>query len=311
MKVLFATDGSKDDAPARSFVTSARWATGTGIELFGVMRPAGLAVTGEMVDRKARDFERELGYLSSSLPTRDCRVTWRCAVGEPAEEITARARTIAADLIVVGSRGRGALAASILGSVSAGVIDHAPCPVLVARRGGVARVVLADDGSAGAATAAALLDEWPIFGGSSLAVVSVVHMGRPLASNEGPALYAEGEHLYDSLREARERAHRTVTARATALDARPRPIKTSVRLGEAADQILAAAHDFNADLIVVGSRGHTGLARIFAGSVARQVLLGAKCSVLIARGSAAIVHDREPAPLGVLALASPWSVRTP
>ena len=40
-----------------------------------------------------------------------------------------------------------------------------------------------------------------------------------------------------------------------------------------------------ADLIVMGSRGRTGLTRAFLGSVARNVLVHAPCSVLIARRS--------------------------
>lgn len=281
MKVLFATDGSKEDQQARDFVASARWAAGTEIELFGVMRPVGLAVTGDLVDRNVRDFEHELDHLAISLPQRDCTVTWRTAVGEPADEIAARARAIEADLIVVGSRGRGPLATSILGSVSAGVIDRAPCPVLVARKGEVKRIVLADDGSVGAATAAALLDQWPIFGDTSLQVVTVVDVGRPLlATGEAPMVFAAGERLYlESLEDERARARGTVTARAKGFKSRPRAIKTSVREGDAADQILSAANDFAADLIVVGSRCQTGLARFFAGSgaggPARREMLGA------------------------------------
>ncbi len=67
---------------------------------------------------------------------------------------------------------------------------------------------------------------------------------------------------------------------------------SSTPFGDAATEILVAAHDFAADLIVMGSRGQTGLARFFAGSVARRVLQRATCSVLIARGSPVIVHDR-------------------
>lgn len=306
MKVLFATDGSAEDQQARHFVAAARWPAATQIELFGVIAPVPLAVTGELIDRNVRDFEHELDFLATSLPQRDCVVTWRYAVGQPAEMIAARAREMEADLIIVGNRGRGPLATSVLGSVSAGVIDRAPCPVLVARRAQVERIVLADDGSVGAATAAALVDEWPIFGGAAVHIVTVVDVGRPLsASEEAPMLYSAGERLYiESLDEERARARETVALRVKALKSRPRTVKTSVREGDAADQILAAAHDVAADLIVVGSRGRTGLARFFAGSVARRVLVGAKCSVLIARGSAQLIRERDrKIPAAAMALA--------
>ncbi|MEO6059363.1 MAG: universal stress protein [Candidatus Limnocylindria bacterium] len=46
------------------------------------------------------------------------------------------------------------------------------------------------------------------------------------------------------------------------------------------------------DLIVTGSRGLGGLARILLGSVARNVAVHAPCSVLVVRGSAAIERAR-------------------
>ena len=48
-------------------------------------------------------------------------------------EITAAAEEIGADLIVIGCRGRGNLASLVLGATSHGVIQHAPCDVLVVR----------------------------------------------------------------------------------------------------------------------------------------------------------------------------------
>lgn len=54
--------------------------------------------------------------------------------GEPAERIVELARAREADLIVVGSRGRGSIVGTLLGSVSREVMRHADRPVLVAAR---------------------------------------------------------------------------------------------------------------------------------------------------------------------------------
>ena len=53
--------------------------------------------------------------------------------GDPAVEIVKAAKAWPADLIVIGSHGRGGLDRMLLGSVAESVMRHAPCPVLVVR----------------------------------------------------------------------------------------------------------------------------------------------------------------------------------
>jgi nucleotide-binding universal stress UspA family protein len=53
--------------------------------------------------------------------------------GKPAEAIVDEASRIGADLIIVGTRGRGSVSSVLLGSVSTRVVQHAPCDVLVVR----------------------------------------------------------------------------------------------------------------------------------------------------------------------------------
>jgi nucleotide-binding universal stress UspA family protein len=61
----------------------------------------------------------------------------RLLAGQPADEIVAYADSIDADLVVVGSRGHGAVASALLGSVSRGVLHESRRPVLVVRGSGV------------------------------------------------------------------------------------------------------------------------------------------------------------------------------
>ncbi len=53
--------------------------------------------------------------------------------------------------------------------------------------------------------------------------------------------------------------------------------------GDPAEEIIRLANIYNADLIVIGSRGLTGVKRIIQGSVSSQVVENAHCSVLVVK----------------------------
>jgi nucleotide-binding universal stress UspA family protein len=58
------------------------------------------------------------------------------------------------------------------------------------------------------------------------------------------------------------------------------PVERRLEEGDAAAEILRAARESNADLIVMGTHGRTGLSRLLMGSVAEQVVRRASCPVL-------------------------------
>ncbi|HBY78128.1 MAG TPA: universal stress protein, partial [Cyanobacteria bacterium UBA11148] len=63
------------------------------------------------------------------------------------------------------------------------------------------------------------------------------------------------------------------------------PCESEVEIvnGDPAVEIVRLAHIYHADLIVIGSRGLTGLKRILQGSVSSQVVADAPCSVLVVK----------------------------
>ncbi len=61
------------------------------------------------------------------------------------------------------------------------------------------------------------------------------------------------------------------------------PVETVVRNGRPATEIVEAARELNADLIIISTHGHTGLKHVLLGSTAESVVRHAPCPVLTVR----------------------------
>lgn len=283
MRILLAIDGSFAADRGRDLVASLPFREGDRLQILGVVPihpdvvagpwstpvATGVGATENQASTAMRDAlklaEREIRCARGDLEIETVMLR-----GRPASVIVEIARQMPADMVVVGHRGAGRWETMLLGSVSAEVVDQAPCPVLVARDDELSSIILADDRSVQARSAESLLLDWPIFSGLPITVLTVADRG--VASVE-----AECGAVASRLREA-------------GLDA-----SAEVRHGDPARQIIAAASAHGANLIVMGTRGQTGLQRLMLGSVARNVLLNAPCSVLVVRGGigvAAPPHDR-------------------
>jgi nucleotide-binding universal stress UspA family protein len=70
---------------------------------------------------------------------------------------------------------------------------------------------------------------------------------------------------------------------AAQLDDKLTRVTRSTPTGNPADEIVAAAGDYETDLVVVGARGRGGVARLLLGSVSEKVLRDARCPVLIVK----------------------------
>jgi nucleotide-binding universal stress UspA family protein len=136
------------------------------------------------------------------------------------------------------------------------------------------KILIANDGSSfgEAATRAAMERPWPLK--SELRVVTVL---------ERPAVYGS-IMLFSKLAEAgREAVEKIAQESAKNLARTELAVSYAVRDGEPADEIIAEAKDWQADLIIIGTHGRRGLSRFLLGSVAERVAVYAPCSVEIAR----------------------------
>jgi nucleotide-binding universal stress UspA family protein len=98
-----------------------------------VLPSSGFGMTGAVPHDLTEHDWSPLEDARASARERGIDAKFQMLTGDAVDEIVAYADTIDAKLIVLGSRGRGALAGALLGSVSRGVLHEARRPVLVAR----------------------------------------------------------------------------------------------------------------------------------------------------------------------------------
>lgn len=125
--------------------------------------------------------------------------------------------------------------------------------------------------------------------GSNVLLVHVIEPVHPYPING--LTYTPGDLQADSLYERRDEANRTLTRlRDAAVVTGNTPVQTSLRVGRAYDEIVHAARESEADLIVIATHGYTGLKHILLGSTAERVVRHAPCPVLVLRS-----HEEPPA----------------
>ncbi len=293
MRVLVAYDGSAAAEECLALADSIDWPDDSTLRIAAVIEPTlllgwtsmavGIDVPPPEVDAAIAAYQREQVTMAArNLRSAGRSVEGVVLHGRPATVLVDDATQFGADLVMCGSRGHGTIASLLLGSVSAEVVDHAPCPVLVSRTPSISRVVFATDGSGPSAAAATILCTWPIFERLPIHVVSVADVVEPWHTGIAPTMYRQviEAHARD-LAEARTEHTRIAEEVTARLRAAGRRADVVLRTGEAAAEVVAAVGDAAADLVVIGSRGRTGLARVVLGSVARNVLHGSTASVLV------------------------------
>jgi nucleotide-binding universal stress UspA family protein len=189
--------------------------------------------------------------------------------GAPVAVLLAAIANLEADLVSVGSHGTSRAAGILFGSVATAMAHHAPCSVLIARRAEAERfpglIIHANDGSPESLDAALVAGRIAARHDSS---VVTLHVADTPGAGAG---VAEG-----SVR---------------LIEATGREPLMRVEHGSPHRRIVEVANETHASLIVMGSRGRTGLAAL--GSVSERVTHSAACSVLVVRRLSHPVRDTE------------------
>ena len=286
-RVLVATDGS---APAKAAVTT----------VLGFPWPARTRVQGVTARQVPPNYRQSVVLAALSRSAHAIAAGARRTLSRrwPGAEVTIvstapvtavlqEAARFDADVIVLGWRGHGAVRRFLMGSVSRGVVRGARCAVLVVRRGQreVRRIVIGVDGSANAQRAVDFVSRLPPPRGGHVTVFTAVdHLHVPvhaLASRGvGTTVTAEVKRMNAERSARAEKA----LARAEATLARAGwQVRTGVTAGAPLRELLAMVDSADADLLVVGARGVSGLYRLLLGSVAEGALNRCPVPVLVVR----------------------------
>ena len=207
--------------------------------------------------------------------------------GHPVEAILRVAEREEVDLIVVGSRGLRGVKELFLGSVSSGVMHHASCPVLIVRGDNAPcgslkfdNIVLASDGSPCAQRAARVAVELARTLATSLTVLNVYEdlSSVSMPGDEDSPLSTAGMEHYakqwlDYVAQPVDKFAKEAGVICSYIQERGHPDGAIVNFTN--------KHDV--DLVVIGSRGLGGYARMVIGSVSNRVVHHANCPVLIVR----------------------------
>lgn len=289
-RILVATDLSEASdealrqAHARAKATGAELAVChvlpylLGVNTLFPQQHAGNALWLANVEGELR--EAVANQLAACIPTAKAEVF--VERGSEYAGVVRRAEAWSADLVVVASLGRTGMPRLLLGSVAEQVVRHAHCPVLVARKTskrGV--VVVATDLSDPSMPAIAAGADEARLRDARLVVVHALPFGSVELTLEEIVSDLTRRDLGANVdAQIRRRFEADVQA---ALDQCKAVGEVCVVDGVPAAAVVRTADELNAELVVVGARGRTGLVRIALGSTAERIVRTAGCSVLAVR----------------------------
>jgi len=296
MRILLATDGSEYSDGAARFLARFDFSQSDEITVLHVISGLPFPHSGGPYNSALMQLGEELApriidTTAGILKGLRANVSTVVTTGHPAEAIIDVAAQSVPDLIVMGNRGMKAIGSLLLGSVTRAVAIKSPQAVLVVKPpqekpDGPLKVLFATDGSDCAREAERVLSMIPFHPDTSVTAVYV----SLLTYMDIPDRFCTGlderlKKIMEGLKEAETKHAEKVLAQArTRLMDRFQKVTVLIKNGDPSEQILQAAQEKQADVVALGSRGMRGVSGML-GSVARNVLAHADCSVLICKRS--------------------------
>jgi nucleotide-binding universal stress UspA family protein len=289
-RILFAGDLSECSRGAFGAARSLAGDSGAHLHVVSVVEPVLMAappgpargarlpaVLPAITPAHLKDVEGQLRAFYRAEPP--VAVDFVVKDGNAADEILAAADEVDADLIVMGTRGRGGLDRLICGSVAEAVIRRSSRPVLVVRQGEASRpdapirtILHPTDFSGRSRPALGVARALARANNAALALIYVA-----------PAEVVTGDTFYAPADLGPERAELAKLEEESARAGLEGSVKARFCQGDPVTEILLAAEELGCDLIVLGTHGRTGVRRLLMGSVAESVIRRAPCLTLVVK----------------------------
>lgn len=265
-KLLVCTDGSADSQGALAGTLALAQSCGSKIYILQILEfnPELEAAAPEIVARREAQVHDYLKRCKTEAERLEIPLEVRVRRAEAAYAgIVEEADKIKPDIIIMGRRGRSRLFRLMMGNVTARVIGYSPFNVLVVPKGvplEFRRILVASDGSPHSYAA---WDE---------ALYITRRVGAQLIGLSVARDESEMETAHSIVQRLKKEADYAGVA-----------LETLVLQGRPYEAIVQAARDKQADLIVMGALGMTGLTSLLMGSVTERVIAQAPCAVMVVK----------------------------
>jgi nucleotide-binding universal stress UspA family protein len=276
MKILMATGGSPHSEAALGFGTYLlhTWRTEKTVTVLTVIKRESDYAKANLILTHARQL------LAPETQT----VQTKVRVGHPAEEILREAEEGGYGLLIVGEREHHKLMTRfLLGSTAVRVVEHAPCPVIIAKGqiGPIHRLLLCDSGADQPSLLSRFVGQLAglLRGDEKITILHVMSQIGAGPGVVGEQLRAQAEKLIAEHTPEGELLERDIQI-LEELGVHPQP---KVRHGLVVDEILAEAKEGEHDLVVIGTNPGQGWRRILLDDLAHQIILKMDRPILVVR----------------------------
>lgn len=277
-------------SPSRAAVARAAMlgkSTGASIHILHATRfpmpvmSAEFAIPGPAYDSIREAGQREVDRVAANLETQGLRVTREVDDSDAVDAIQRAIEQHDADLVVMGTHGQSGFQHFVLGSVAERTIRSATVPVMAVKEdedlasNPFRRILFATDFSDSAHAAETFAVE---FARMLDARIDVIHAFTIPSQYFAPYGITPPDELVSQLRGA---AESMLQKSVDGIAKEGIPVESHFSVSLPSEAIPETASKLESDLIVMGTRGNTGLRHVFLGSVAERTLRSAPCSVVV------------------------------